>query len=94
MRFRGVRGRLRALANPMAVAAPIRVLTDMIAPCSMGIRLFANVMVGGVIMQLIYQVAPIIVPAAVASYFNVLHVGIQTFVFGLLSLIYTGEALE
>ena len=94
VRFRGVRGRMRALANPIAVAAPIRVLTDMIAPCSMGIRLFANVMVGGVIMQLIYQVAPIIAPAAVASYFNVLHVGIQTFVFGLLSLIYTGEALE
>lgn len=94
IKFRGVRGRLHALANPIAVAAPIRMLTDMIAPCSMAIRLFANVMVGGVIMQLVYMVVPLVLPAAIAAYFNVLHVAIQTFVFALLSLIYTGEALE
>ncbi|MEG2703169.1 MAG: F0F1 ATP synthase subunit A, partial [Clostridia bacterium] len=58
------------------------------------IRLFANIMVGGIIMQLIYAVAPIIVPAIVASYFNVLHTGIQSFVIGLLSLVYVSEAIE
>ena len=45
-------------------------------------------------MQLIYAVVPIILPAVVASYFNVLHVGIQTFVLGLLTLVYTSEAIE
>ena len=73
---------------------PIRILTDLIAPCSIAIRLFANIMVGGIIMQLIYAVAPIILPAIVASYFNVLHVGIQTFVLGLLTLVYVSEAIE
>ena len=93
-RFKGVRGRIHTLASPSPVALPVRVLTDMIAPCSMGIRLFANVLVGGVVMQLIYSVVPLVVPAAIAAYFNVLHVMIQTFVFSLLSLIYTGEAVE
>lgn len=92
--FKGVKGRIKGLATPSAVALPIRVLTDCIAPCSMAIRLFANVMVGGVIMQLIYMVIPVVVPAALAAYFNVLHVMIQTFVFGLLSLTYTSEAVE
>ena len=64
------------------------------APCSIAIRLFANVMVGGIIMQLIYMVVPIILPAAIASYFNVLHVGIQTFVLGLLTLVNVSEAIE
>ena len=66
----------------------------MIAPVSMGIRLFSNVLVGGVIMQLIYAVVPIVLPAVIASYFNLLHVMIQTFVFGLLSLTYISEAVE
>ena len=60
----------------------------------MGIRLFSNVLVGGVIMQLIYAVVPIVLPAVIASYFNLLHVMIQTFVFGLLSLTYISEAVE
>lgn len=94
IKFTGVKGRIKNLSTPTPVVMPIRIITDCIAPVSMGIRLFANVLVGGVIMQLIYAVVPIILPAAVASYFNVLHVGIQTFVFGLLSLTYIGEAVE
>ena len=43
---------------------------------------------------LVYQVVPLVLPAAISAYFNVLHVMIQTFVFSLLSLIYTGEAVE
>lgn len=94
-KFRGgLRGRIQGLCNPSAIVMPIRILTDFIAPCSIAIRLFANIMVGGIIMDLIYMVVPIILPAVVASYFNVLHVGIQTFVVGLLSLIYVSEAIE
>ena len=37
---------------------------------------------------------PVVLPAIIASYFNVLHVGIQTFVLGLLTLVYVSEAIE
>ena len=94
IRMRGVRGRIKGMCEPTAVVMPIKILTDCIAPCSMAIRLFANVLVGGVIMSLVYQAIPIIFPAAVSAYFNVLHIGIQTFVFTLLFLTYTSEALE
>ncbi|MDR2505652.1 MAG: F0F1 ATP synthase subunit A [Oscillospiraceae bacterium] len=90
----GVRGRLRAWAQPVAAVAPIRVLTDMIAPFSMAIRLFANVLAGGVLMKLIYMALPVVLPAALSAYFNVLHVMIQTFVFGMLTLLYISEATE
>lgn len=91
---KGFGGRIKSLASPSPVVLPIRVLTDCIAPCSMAIRLFANIMVGSVIMQLIYSAMPIVLPAILSVYFNLLHVGIQTFVFGLLSLTYAGEAVE
>jgi len=95
LKFRGgIRGRIQGLCTPSVIVMPIRILTDFIAPCSIAIRLFANVMVGGIIMQLIYMVVPIILPAAIASYFNILHVGIQTFVLGLLTLVYVSEAIE
>ena len=95
LKFRGgIRGRIKGLCSPSPIVMPIRILTDFIAPCSIAIRLFANIMVGGIIMQLIYAVEPIILPAIIASYFNVLHVGIQTFVLGLLTLVYVSEAIE
>ncbi len=94
LKFRGIKGRIHGLCTPSPVVMPIRIITDLIAPCSIAIRLFANIMVGGIIMQLIYSVMPVILPAAVAAYFNLLHVGIQTFVLGLLSLVYVSEAVE
>jgi F-type H+-transporting ATPase subunit a len=90
----GGKGRLKAWAQPVGVVAPIRFLTDCIAPVSMAIRLFANVLAGGVLMKLIYMALPVVLPAALSAYFNVLHVAIQTFVFGMLTLLYIHEATE
>jgi F-type H+-transporting ATPase subunit a len=90
----GLKTRLKRMASPVAVVLPIRVMTDCVAPVSMALRLFANVLVGGIIMKLIYSVIPFIVPAVLAVYFNLIHVAIQTFVFGLLTLNYTREAVE
>ena len=94
IRQRGLRGRIKGMCNPSPVVLPIKILTDCIAPFSMGIRLFANVLVGGVIMSLVYMACPYVLPAPISAYFNVLHIGIQTFVFALLFLTYSGEALE
>lgn len=90
----GLKKRIQRMAQPVAVVLPIRVMTDCVAPVSMALRLFANVLVGGIIMKLVYAVIPIIVPAILSVYFNLIHVAIQTFVFGLLTLNYTMEAIE
>lgn len=93
----GPKGRVKRLASPMAVALPIKVLTDVVAPFSMALRLFANVLVGAIIMELIYSAMaslPIAIPAVVASYFSLAHPLIQVYVYGLLSLNYISEAIE
>ncbi len=90
----GLGGRLKRLASPVFIVFPIRVLTDCVAPVSMALRLFINVMVGGIVMKLIYAAIPIVLPAVLSAYFNLIHVAIQTFVFGMLALNYTMEATE
>lgn len=90
----GLRGRIEGLCNPSPIVMPIRILTDCIAPCSIAIRLFANIMVGGIVMQLIYAVVPLVIPAVLSVYFNLFETGIQTFVLGLLTIVYTSEAVE
>lgn len=94
LRYRGLKGRIASMCNPSPIVFPIRVLTDLITPFSMAIRLFSNILVGAVIMELIYGLLPVILPAAFSSFFTVFEIGIQVFVIGLLSLIYTGEAVE
>ncbi len=94
IRYRGVWGRTKRLFQPSVVVAPIKLITELITPFSMSIRLFANILVGSVIMEMIYSLVPVIVPAAFSSFFTVVEIGIQVFVFGLLSLIYTSEAVE
>jgi F-type H+-transporting ATPase subunit a len=94
IKYRGVRGRLAALCHPKAFMLPIRLLTDLITPFSMAIRLFANILVGAVVMEMVYSLLPLVLPAAFSSFFTVFEIGIQVFVIGLLSLIYTSEAVE
>lgn len=90
----GVAGRIKRLASPMFFVLPIRVMTDCVAPISMALRLFINIMVGGIVMKLVYAAIPLVLPAVLSAYFNLVHVAIQTFVFGLLTLNYTMEATE
>lgn len=90
----GLRVRIKRMASPIFIVMPIRVLTDCVAPISMALRLFANVLVGSIIMKLVYAAIPVVLPAALSVYFNLIHVAIQTFVFGLLTLNYTMEATE
>jgi F-type H+-transporting ATPase subunit a len=90
----GVKVRLKRLASPNILVGGIKMMTDCVAPISMALRLFANVLVGGIIMKLIYAVLPLVVPAVLSVYFNLIHVAIQTFVFGMLTLNYISEATE
>ncbi len=90
----GLKLRVKRMMSPNVFIGAIRLMTDCIAPISMALRLFANVLVGGIIMKLIYAVMPLVLPAVLSVYFNLIHVAIQTFVFGLLTLNYISEATE
>lgn len=96
LKANGVRGRLRQYTKPVFFMAPIKLLTDIAVPISMGCRLFGNALAGSIVMMLLYSVVflRIGVPAALSAYFNIIHIAIQGYIFITLTLSFIGETLE
>lgn len=94
IRYKGISGRLKYYVTPMPFIAPIRLITDLAIPVSLSCRLFGNIVSGFILMDLIYMVADIFVPAVLSIYFTLFHSAIQTYIFCMLTLSFIGETLE
>ena len=86
--------RLKDYITPNAMMAPIKLMTDIAVPISLSCRLFGNILAGMIVMELIYAVIPIAIPAALAIYFNLFHSLMQAYIFITLTLSLVREAVE
>lgn len=78
-------------------ANPINLLTDLVVPFSMALRMFGSVFSGYLIMHLIYSLpwfALIALPAVASVMFTVFHALIQSYIFMFLSMSFISEATE
>lgn len=91
---KGVRGWIKSFAEPIAIIAPINVLELFIRPLSLCMRLFGNVLGAVVVMALIKQLLPLIVPLPFSFYFDIFDGVIQAYVFVFLTSLYIKEAIE
>ena len=66
---------------------PMNVLDEMIRPFTLAIRLFVNILVGEVLLMVLYDLCPYLIPVAWLL-MSVLIGVIQAFVFTLLSTSY------
>lgn len=76
---------------------PINLLSDLVVPLSMALRLFGSVFSGYLIMHLIYSlpwVARIALPAVASVMFTIFHALIQSYIFMFLSMSFISEASE
>lgn len=97
IRYKGVKGVVKGYAQPMAFIAPFRIISDLIIPVSLSFRLFGNMFAGLVVMHIVYNAMgsfALGIPAALSVYFTLFDVGIQTFVFLMLTLSYIQEKVE
>ncbi len=97
IRKKGVGGRLKQLAQPMAIVAPFKFLSDIAVPISLACRLFGNMLGGMIVMHLLYMALGAFgvgIPAVAGLFFNAFHPGIQIYIFITLSLTFIGEAVE
>ena len=102
IRYKGVLGRVKSLGKPKPFIAPIKIMSDVAVPISLACRMFGNLFSGLIIMDLIYSVlsgiafgvAAVGIPAILSIYFNLFHVGMQAYVFIMLSLSFINEAVE
>ena len=67
-------------------------------PISLSLRLFGNVLSGTIIMALIYGLLPKFIlvawPAALHAYFDVFAGALQAYVFCVLTMVFTKNAVE
>lgn len=91
---KGLKKWLKSFAEPVAIIAPLNILEIVIRPLSLCMRLFGNVLGSFVVMELIKQVAPIIVPVPFSFYFDIFDGLIQAYVFVFLTSLFIKEAIE
>lgn len=76
---------------------PVNIVSDVVVPVSLALRMFGSVFSGYVIMHLIYGLpifARIALPAAASVIFTIFHALIQSYIFMFLSMSFIGEAIE
>lgn len=110
LKEKGLIGRLKFYAKPKVYVAPFKIISDLSVPISLSCRLFGNMLVGYIVMDLLYlvlegwaktaymwvlpDVLAAAVPGILSLYFVLFHVAVQFYVFSTLSLTFIGEATE
>ena len=94
IRFVGVKGFFRSLADPMKAMIPFKILDYVIKPMSLALRLFGNVFGAFILMEFIYIIFPAILPWVLGLWFDIGDGILQAIVFSYLTTSYIGEILE
>lgn len=94
IRFKGFGGWLKEFKEPIPIILPMKVLEMFVRPLSLAMRLFGNILGSFVIMELLYEVIPLAVPAILSLYFDIFDGLIQMVVFIFLSTLFIKEAIE
>ena len=92
-RYKGFKGWLKSLAEPIPVMVPFKLLEYITKPFSLCLRLFGNIVAGFIIMELVFAFIPIIAPP-LSAFFDVFDAALQAFIFVYLTTLYIGEAVE
>lgn len=97
----GVLGRLKSMGGTVPamrpIMIPLKAVSDIAVPVSLGCRLFGNMMGGMLVMELLKSVLGGYasgIPAIAGLYFNLFHPLIQMYIFVMLSLTFINEAQE
>lgn len=98
----GFKNWLKGFLDPSPIMLPLNIISEIVTPFSLGMRLFGNILSGVVIMNLVYGaltsvsvgsfplggvIAPFVTPAFHAI-FDVFFGAIQTYVFALLTIVF------
>jgi F-type H+-transporting ATPase subunit a len=91
IREQGVEGYLRSYLQPTAVMLPFNIISEISRTLALAIRLFGNVMSGGMIIAILLTITPLLFPILM----NVLHLltgVVQAYIFSILATVYIAAA--
>ena len=88
-------GIIKDLLDPFPVFLPINIISEFATPVSMSLRLFGNVTAGTIMLGLWYALMPWIgIPAFLHAYFDFFSGAIQTYVFGMLTMVFISNRYD
>ena len=93
----GLGGYLKGFTEPMAFLTPLNVIGELANPISLSFRLFGNILSGVIIMDLLHGalgVLSVVIAPPLHAYFDLFSGALQTFIFGMLTMIFIGGNLE
>lgn len=94
---RGLLGHpLKLVKGHVIVLAPVNIVEELTKPVSLSLRLFGNMLAGGVMVSLIALFPPYILwaPNAVWKLFDLFVGAMQAFIFALLTVLYFSQSME
>lgn len=92
MREKGVWGYFKGFTEPVFFLLPLNIVSELAKPISHSFRLFGNIVGGGIIITLIYQVAPGLIPIPLHVWFDLFVGAIQALIFGMVAIAYISVA--
>ena len=96
IRVRGARHYFGHFLKPYPVMLPLEIITEIAKPFTLSLRLFGNILAGGVMVAVLSMLPSFIewLPIAVWKLFDLFVGVIQAFIFALLTIIYFGFAVS
>jgi F-type H+-transporting ATPase subunit a len=92
IRDKGVLGYIKSFGEPVIFLLPLNIVGELARPISHSFRLFGNVVGGGIIITLVYQLAPGLVPVPLHLWFGLFVGLIQALIFGMIAIAYISVA--
>ena len=95
IRVRGARKYFAHFAHPYPFLVPLEAITEIVKPFTLALRLFGNILSGGVMVAVIALMPAWIewLPTSLWKLFDVFVAVLQAFIFALLTIIYFGFAV-
>ncbi len=90
---KGVIGYLRVYVSPTPFMLPLNIIGEATRTVALAIRLFANIMSGGLIVAVLVGFVPIILPTAM-ELLGLITALVQAYVFPVLAMVYIGGAVR
>ncbi len=85
---------LKGYLEPFVLFLPMNIMGEISPLISMGFRLFGNIIGGLIIMTMIYNVVPLLLPILPHMYFDIFSGVIQTFIFVMLTMTFISIAMD
>ncbi|HSN08260.1 MAG TPA: F0F1 ATP synthase subunit A, partial [Hanamia sp.] len=93
IRKSGVKGYLRSYLQPTVIMLPFNLISELSRTLALAVRLFGNIMSGGLIVAILLSISPFIFPM-VMKVLGLLTGMVQAYIFSVLATVYIAAAVE